>query len=179
MASKFQKSMRTLLRVSQLAAVSVTLLAAGAVTAQSAFPSRPVNLVVPFPPGGAADQPARLLAQALSHVWKQPVVVITRAGAGGGIGMAQVAAAPPDGHTIIATNPALLILPEADKLFGRASTFDRASFVPIALMVADPLIIVRIWPPTSTRVFWRSTWSLQVDSQSLGKLRKSKIRLEG
>ena len=117
-------------------------IAAGVAQAQSSFPSKPVNLVVPFPPGGAADQPARLLAQALSHVWKQPTVVITRAGAGGGIGMAQVAAAPPDGHTIIATNPALLILPEADKLFGRASTFERASFVPLALMVADPLIIV-------------------------------------
>ena len=133
---------RTCLLGAALTALLTAMLAIGGVHAQSSFPSKPVNLVVPFPPGGAADQPARLLAQALSHVWKQPAVVITRAGAGGGIGMAQVAAAPPDGHTIIATNPALLILPEADKLFGRVSTFDRSSFVPIALMVADPLIIV-------------------------------------
>ena len=125
-----------------LGAVMAAVLAAGGAHAQSSFPSKQVNLVVPFPPGGAADQPARLLAQALSHVWKQPTVVITRAGAGGGIGMAQVAAAPPDGHTIIATNPALLILPEADKLFGRTPAFDLTSFVPIALMVADPLVIV-------------------------------------
>ena len=109
--------------------------------AQNAFPSKPVNLIVPFPPGGAADQPTRLLALALANVWKQPAVVMTRAGAGGAVGMAAVATSPADGHTLVATNPALLILPEADRMFGRTSSFDRSSFVPIALLVADPLVV--------------------------------------
>ena len=59
--------------------------------AQSAFPSRPVNIVVPFPPGGAADQPTRLFSQALNSVWKPGSVVITRPGAGGAIGATSVA----------------------------------------------------------------------------------------
>jgi len=117
------------------------LLAAAAAGAQGAFPSKPVNLIVPFPPGGAADQPTRLLAQALANVWKQPAVVMTRAGAGGAVGMAAVATSPPDGYTLVATNPALLILPEADRMFARPSTFDRSSFIPIALLVADPLVV--------------------------------------
>ena len=117
------------------------LVIAAAAGAQSAFPSKPVNLIVPFPPGGAADQPTRLLAQALANVWKQPAVVMTRAGAGGAVGMAAVATSPPDGYTLVATNPALLILPEADRMFGRPSTFDRSSFIPIALLVADPLVV--------------------------------------
>ena len=49
--------------------------------AQSVFPNKPVNIVVPFPPGGAADQPTRLFSQALNNVWKQGSVVITRPGA--------------------------------------------------------------------------------------------------
>lgn len=109
--------------------------------AQNTFPGKPVNVIVPFPPGGAADQPTRLLAQALANVWKQPAVVMTRAGAGGAVGMAAVATSPPDGYTLVATNPALLILPEADRMFGRTSTFDRSSFIPIALLVADPVVV--------------------------------------
>ena len=61
--------------------------------AQSAasFPSRPVQLVVPFPPGGVVDQTGRAIAQSLFKIWKQPVVINTKPGAGGAIGMATVA----------------------------------------------------------------------------------------
>ncbi len=110
--------------------------------AQEAFPSHAVTLVVPFPPGGAADQPARLIAQALNNVWKTPVVTFNKAGAGGGVGMASVAQSPADGYTLLATNPALLALPEADRLFARQPAYDRESFVPIALLVADPVVLV-------------------------------------
>jgi tripartite-type tricarboxylate transporter receptor subunit TctC len=115
-------------------------LAPGLAQAQG-FPTKPVTVIVPFPPGGAADAPTRMLGQAMGHIWKQPLVVVTRAGAGGAIGMAATAASPPDGYTIMASNPSLLILPEADKLFGRPSTFDRSSFVPLALLVADPVVL--------------------------------------
>jgi len=129
------------MRQIRIAFACCLLLIAAGTGAQNTFPSKPVNMIVPFPPGGAADQPTRLLALALANVWKQPAVVMTRAGAGGAIGMAAVATSPPDGYTLVATNPALLILPEADRMFGRPSTFDRSSFIPIALLVADPLVV--------------------------------------
>ena len=53
---------------------------------QNTFPNKAVNLIVPFPPGGAADQPSRLISQALFNVWQQPAVVLTKPGAGGAIG---------------------------------------------------------------------------------------------
>lgn len=127
---------------SRLAIWCLALLMSGAVFAQTNFPTKPVNIVVPFPPGGAADQPTRLFSLAMSNVWKQPAVVMTRPGAGGAIGTSAVATAAPDGYTVLATNPSLLILPEADRLFGRTPSFDRSSFTPLGLLVADPVVLV-------------------------------------
>ena len=67
--------------------------------AQSAFPSRPVNIVVPFPPGGLTDPIARAVANSLSETFKQPVVVDNKAGASGIIAAEFVKKSPPDGHT--------------------------------------------------------------------------------
>ena len=69
--------------------------------AQAGFPSRPVTIVVPFGPGGATDQTARLVAEKLSARWGQQVLVDNRPGAGGNVGSAQVARAAPDGHTLV------------------------------------------------------------------------------
>jgi tripartite-type tricarboxylate transporter receptor subunit TctC len=109
---------------------------------QSAFPNKPVNLIVPFPPGGAADQPSRLISQALFNVWQQPAVVLTKPGAGGAIGAAFVANATADGYTLLATNPSMIIVPEADRMFSRPTTFDISNFAPLALLVADPIVLV-------------------------------------
>ena len=110
--------------------------------AQNSFPNKPINLIVPFPPGGAADQPSRLISQALFNVWQQPTVVLTKPGAGGAIGAAYVANSAPDGYTLLATNPSMIIVPEADKMFGRQATFDINNFAPLALLVADPIVLV-------------------------------------
>lgn len=128
-------------RIARALALLGAVVLALAAQAQS-FPSRPVQLIVPFPPGGAVDQAGRAIAGALSSVWKQPVVINTRPGAGGAVGMAAAAAAKPDGYTLLAAHPALLSIPEAEALFGRTASFDRRSFTPLALLVADPVIIV-------------------------------------
>lgn len=65
------------------------------------FPSRPVRIVVPYPPGGAGDMHSRLVAQKLSATLGQQVIVENRAGASGNIGSDHVAKSPPDGHTIL------------------------------------------------------------------------------
>ncbi|MCY1163414.1 hypothetical protein D9M73_32650 [compost metagenome] len=87
---------------------------AGALHAQTGYPSRPVTLVVPYPPGGSADILARTVGQKLSVLWGQPVIVDNRAGAGTAIGAKAVASAPADGYTLLmgtvsshAINPAM------------------------------------------------------------------------
>ncbi|HVL72477.1 MAG TPA: tripartite tricarboxylate transporter substrate-binding protein, partial [Beijerinckiaceae bacterium] len=71
--------------------------------AQSAYPSRNVTMIVPFPPGGQADLAARPIAAALEKILGRAVVVENRGGAGGAVGNAAVARAEPDGHTILMT----------------------------------------------------------------------------
>lgn len=83
-----------------LLGVGIALGVASVAHAQS-YPSRPVRLVVPFPPGGATDVVARLIAQELSQMWPQPVVVENIAGAGGTIGTDRVAKSVPDGYTLL------------------------------------------------------------------------------
>jgi tripartite-type tricarboxylate transporter receptor subunit TctC len=71
--------------------------------AAQSYPAAPVKFVVPFPPGGPLDVPARLVAQKLSQLWKQPVVVENQAGGSGSIGAHSVARARPDGYTVLVT----------------------------------------------------------------------------
>jgi tripartite-type tricarboxylate transporter receptor subunit TctC len=73
--------------------------------AQPAWPGQPVKIIVPFPPGGAADAVPRIVAEALRPVWRQPIVIDNRAGAGGNIGTALVANAEADGYTLLASPP--------------------------------------------------------------------------
>src|SRR5829696_6541050 len=100
-------------RFLQLAASATTLPALANLALAQAWPNRHVRFIVPFPPGGSADPIARVLANRLSEVWGQQVVVENKGGAGGNIGAVSAAQAAPDGYTLftgtafLATNPFL------------------------------------------------------------------------
>jgi tripartite-type tricarboxylate transporter receptor subunit TctC len=122
------------------AVLALTLLGAEA-SAQEAYPSKPITLVVPFPPGGVADIVARPAADSLGRVLGAPVVIENKAGAGGGIGMAYVAKAKPDGYTLLLALSSISILPEADKIIGRPPMYQLDQLVPIARLTADPTVL--------------------------------------
>jgi len=109
--------------------------------AQEAYPSRPITIVVAFPPGGLADLTARPLAAALERILKQPVVVSNKPGAAGAVGNQFVATSKPDGHTLLMALVSISVLPEVDKLFARPPTYTRDQFTGIARVNAEPSII--------------------------------------
>ena len=110
--------------------------------AQDAFPSRPITIVAPFPPGGVADLTARPVAAAMEKVLKNPVGVVNKTGAAGAVGMQSVAVAKPDGYTLLLALSSISIIPEPDKIFDRKPAFTVDQFAPIALISADPTVLV-------------------------------------
>ena len=125
------------------AALSATLLLAapGLAYAQAAYPTKPITMIVPFPPGGLADIVARPVAEAMSRDLGQPVVIENKGGAGGGIGMAQAAKAPADGYTILLALSSYSVIPEADNVLGRAPMYTFSALRPIARITADPTVL--------------------------------------
>ncbi len=118
------------------------LAASATAFAQSAWPEKPITMIVPFPPGGVADTVARPVAEALSRELKQPVVVENKVGAGGAVGIGAAARAPADGYTLLMSLSSISILPEADKILGRKPAYTLAQFKPIARFTADPTVLV-------------------------------------
>jgi tripartite-type tricarboxylate transporter receptor subunit TctC len=116
-------------------------LVAGAAFAQP-YPTKPVTMIVPFPPGGVADIVGRPLAAQMEKALKQPVVVTNRTGAGGSVGMAAVAKSPPDGYTILMALSSISIFPVSDRIMGRTPAYEMKDFAPIALVTADPTVLV-------------------------------------
>lgn len=116
------------------------LMIAPAAIAQHEFPSRPVKLVVPWPPGGLTDIVSRLVAQKLSERWGQPVVVDNRAGANGIIGADFVAKSAPDGYTLVTANPETHGLNHL--LYLKVPYDPLRDFEPVSLMVTQALVMV-------------------------------------
>jgi tripartite-type tricarboxylate transporter receptor subunit TctC len=110
--------------------------------AQEAYPSRAITIISPFPPGGASEVVTRPLAAAMEPLIKQPLVIETKAGAAGQVGAQFVAAAKPDGYTLLSHITSISGFAEVDRLFGRPVKFTNADFIPIARVVADPCVLV-------------------------------------
>jgi tripartite-type tricarboxylate transporter receptor subunit TctC len=110
-----------------------------AAIAQS-YPSRPIKMIVPFPPGGA-DVMARLVADRMSAALGQPVIVENRAGGGGGtVGAKAVAGADPDGHTLLFTSPGPLTTSAA--IYKSLDYDPIKSFAPVATIAVSPFVLV-------------------------------------
>jgi tripartite-type tricarboxylate transporter receptor subunit TctC len=124
---------------SLVAAITLSVLAVQPAPAQSAYPSRPVHLFVPYPPGGAVDIVGRTLGDELSKRWGQPVVIENRPGAGGVIAEQALAQSPPDGYTLIvvATGHAL------NSYFYTKLPYDPfKDFTPISLIGSSPNMLL-------------------------------------
>ena len=124
-----------------LTAIMLAMLGAAAAPAEDAYPSRPVHIFVPYPPGGAVDIVARTLGDELAKRWGQPVVIENRPGAGGIVAEQALAQSPPDGYTLIvvATGHAL------NGFFYGTLPYDPfKDFTPISLIGSSPnMLLVR------------------------------------
>jgi tripartite-type tricarboxylate transporter receptor subunit TctC len=126
-------------------------LAGRAAPAQDAYPTHAITIINAFPPGGLNDIVTRPLATAMEPILKQPVVVEAKQGAAGQVGAQFVASAKPDGYTLLSHNTGISGYAEVDKLFGRAPKTTRADFIPLARLVADPvLFLVNAQQPQKT-----------------------------
>jgi tripartite-type tricarboxylate transporter receptor subunit TctC len=113
------------------------VLASSEVHAQT-YPSRPITLIIPFAVGGSNDMVGRAIGKKLTEVWGQPVVVENRSGAGGVIGSSAVAAAPPDGYTLLLVSSTFTINPAIKKNMPFDTVRD---FTPIAFIARSPLLV--------------------------------------
>jgi len=127
-------------------ALAATILPA---TAQDAYPSKPVRMIAPFPPGGSTDVLCRLIAQRLSSAFGRQVIVDNRPGAGGSIGHEVAAKAPSDGYTLLLTAKAALVV---NPLLYKKIPYDPLSdFAFISIVVsAGPVLVVHPSVPANS-----------------------------
>jgi tripartite-type tricarboxylate transporter receptor subunit TctC len=106
---------------------------------QDAYPSKPLRLILPFPPGGGTDILGRLVAERLSARLGQPVVTDNRGGAGGNLGAEAAVRAAPDGYTLLLAAPTLAISPS---LYAKLSYDPQKDLAPISLVATVPNVLV-------------------------------------
>ena len=118
--------------------LAAALVLAGPAARAQSYPTRQITLVIPFAVGGSNDIVGRAIGRKLTEVWGQPVVVENRSGAGGIIGSSTVAAAPPDGYTLLLISSTFTINPAIKK----SMPFDTArDFTPVAFIARSPLLL--------------------------------------
>ncbi len=123
-------------------AAAAAALAIGPSHAADVYPSHPVTLINPFPPGGAADKVGQPLKAVLEPIFNQPVIIENKTGAAGAVGAQYAANAKPDGYSLLVHITSISGFAEVDKLFGRTPKFTNADFIPIARFVADPCVFL-------------------------------------
>jgi len=130
---------RTFVIGTTASAMALTAKPAGA---EDVYPSHAITVISPFPPGGVSDVITRPLDAALEPVLKQPVVLENKSGAAGAVGAQYVASAKPDGYTLLTHIVSISGFAAVDRLFGRTPKFTNDSFIPIARIVADPIVMI-------------------------------------
>ena len=121
-----------------LRAACILLAAAGAATGQE-FPIKPIRLIIGFPPGGGADNLARLMLARLSEQLGQQVVIDNRPGASGNIALEQLAKSPADGYSLMITTPSVTVNPA---LYAKPGYDPINDFAPVALMGSTVYVLV-------------------------------------
>jgi tripartite-type tricarboxylate transporter receptor subunit TctC len=122
-----------------LVAVGMAVCAQSAPAAEAPYPTKPIRIIVGFPPAGAADIFARLVGQKLSEAWGQPVVIDNRPGAGSTIGSEIAANATPDGHTLMAVSASYAT---SSGLYKKLNYDPIASFAPITMLVSNSNVLL-------------------------------------
>lgn len=130
---------QSITRIAALFFATLALPWAANAPAQERWPTKPVRIIVPFAPGGSTDVVARLVAQKLTGVWGQPVVVENRPGAGGNLGADAVAKSAADGYTLLMASGSITINPHIYK----AMPFDtKKDLAPITNVASGPMLVV-------------------------------------
>jgi tripartite-type tricarboxylate transporter receptor subunit TctC len=124
----------------RIVAAAAALFALGAQAQE--YPTKPITMIVAFPPGGVAELVGRPLAASMEKSLGQPVIILNRPGAGGAVGTTVAAKAAPDGYTILMTLSSISIFPVSDPLEGKPAPYQLSDFMPIALVTADPTVLV-------------------------------------
>ncbi|MBY4730397.1 tripartite tricarboxylate transporter substrate binding protein [Cupriavidus pauculus] len=114
------------------------LAAASGAMAESAYPSKPITVIVPYPPGGSNDLFARIVAKEIGEELKQPVIIDNRPGASGNTGTGMVAKAAPDGYTLVAVSSSLTTNAAVQ---GKLPYDAVKSFAPVAMVAQGPFIV--------------------------------------
>jgi tripartite-type tricarboxylate transporter receptor subunit TctC len=118
---------------------ALAVLAMGSAAQAQSFPTRSVRLIVPAAPGGPVDTVARILADALKTVWKEPVVVESKPGAGNSTGALYVAQSPADGYTLLVISDSVTVNPS---LYPYLDKDPLKQFEPISILVTAPQLLV-------------------------------------
>ena len=123
-----------------LAVFCITLLGISNAHAQASYPNKPINFIVPYGAGGGADSRSRQIAQKMSVILSQPIIVDNKPGAGGNIGTEFISRAAPDGYTIGMGNFAPMAVNKT--LFGNLRYDPESDLTPIVLIEKGPLVLV-------------------------------------
>ena len=124
-----------------LGAACIAALVPVLIQAEERFPSHPISVLVPFPPGGVADIVARSLAPAMERRLGRPVLVVNKPGAGGALGTGVVAAARPDGYTLLVALASISTNPEQERLNKRPAPFQLNQLAPVARISMEEMML--------------------------------------